>query len=109
MPAQQDLYNAWFEFGGDRFGVIVRKFEYSWKLVTTGSSQSRQRYVVYPKRVERTPLSVSLIFRNLDEYLAFGRFMRKCHLGMTDYNNPYDLFFSSSEIKSSSRWIENGA
>lgn len=107
MPVRQDLYNARFEFGHESFDVIVQKFDYSWRLVTTGDSQSRQRHVVYPKRVERTALSVSLIFRNRDEYIAFGKFMRDCHLGLTNYNNPYDLFFISSKIKHANKWFDS--
>lgn len=114
MPAQQDIYNAKFVLGWNitdkaisSFDVIVRSFDYSWALATSGQSFSRQRKVVYPKRVERTSINVSLIFRNVDEYLAFGRFMRDCHLQLTSVNNAPDLFFVSSEIRRSNAFNDD--
>lgn len=102
-------YNAEFEFGGRSFPVVVVRFEYSWKLVTTGSSQSRHRHVVYPKRLERTPLTVLLAFRNIDEYIAFGRFMRDCNIGLTSSANPPDLFFTSSAIRPYASYSTSGS
>lgn len=107
-PSYGEVYNARFVFGNRTYPVVVQKFDYTWQLIRSGESQSRQRHVFYPKRVERSGLNVTIIFRNVEEYIKFGLFMRECHEQMTSSNNPYDLFFISSEIRHGYEWEESG-
>lgn len=81
-------YNAAFSFNGSTMQVNVTNFQYAWQIALSGKASTRQGQTVYPKRVEQTGISVNLIFRDQQEYLDFGSFVRGYHLGITSMSNP---------------------
>lgn len=93
-------HNARFVFGPDSFPVVATDFSYGWTMTTSAKSQARHAQVIYPKRVEQNSLSLSLVFPSVEEYLAFGNFIRMCQVGLTSFSDPYDLFFISDSIGS---------
>lgn len=92
-------YNAYFELNGDRFDVNMEEFRYSWSLVSKGSSQARQAYTIYPNRVEQSPLAITLVFRNPDEYRRFGNWCMEYQRYVTSVSNPSYLQFVSGAIR----------
>lgn len=92
-------YNAYFELNGDRFEVNMEEFSYSWSLVSKGSSQARQAYTIYPNRVEQSPLSVTLVFRDPDEYRRFGNWCMEYQRYVTAVSTPANLTFVSGAIR----------
>lgn len=105
-------YNAVFEYGSNRFDVNVTSFAYGLNLKTKSTSSGRQRQVVYPTRVEQTDLSVSLIFRDPEEYRLFGEFVRKYHLASTASTTAPMMWFRSTAIGSGVNYgvtIENAS
>lgn len=93
-------YNGLFEYGSNRFSVNVTSFSYSTTLRTKGGSSGRQRQVVYPVRVEQSDLNVELIFRDPEEYHAFGEFIRQYHLTSTSSTIAPMMWFKSPAIGS---------
>lgn len=97
-------YNARFYYTGmygseQSFDVNVTKFSYGWNLVMSGESQSRKRFTSYPKRVEQTPLTVELVFKNPYEYILFGKYI----FGYNNYcttvsGQPSELKFAFPKI-----------
>lgn len=64
-------------FGGEAesFPVAVESVSYSWDQKMCGASYGRDSQVVYPKRRERSSVSVRLRFRDPKHMLAFGEWV----------------------------------
>lgn len=94
-------YNASFTWNGLSYDVNATLFSYSWKVADSGSSQARQCFIFYPKRVEQSPVSVELIMRDPDDYRQFGDFVRQYHLGVTSDSSAPSMVFTmpSYDIK----------
>lgn len=91
-------YNAYFEFDGDRFDVNIVDLSYSWALVNKGASQARRAYTIYPNRVEQSPISVTLVFRDPDEYRRFGEWCMEYQRKATSTANPPVMTLTSKAV-----------
>ena len=98
LMAKPYSYNAHFEFDGDRFDVNIVDFSYSWALVNKGASQARQAYTIYPNRVEQSPISITLVFRNPDEYRRFGEWCMEYQRKATSTANPPVMTLTSKAV-----------
>lgn len=59
----------------ESFPVAVESVSYSWSQATCGTSYGRDSQVTYPKRRERSSVSVRLRFRDPKHMLAFGEWV----------------------------------
>lgn len=101
-------YNGNFTWSGGSFEVYVISFSYSWKLETRGSSQARRAQTVYPFRATPSDLNVTLQFESQERMVAFAKFARAYHLGVTSKAGEvgksvpemfFELTLSSSRFK----------
>lgn len=90
-------YNAYFQFNGETVYVYVTRLSYSWSMKNKGTSQAKQRKTLYPYRVEQSPLSISIVFSDNEEYRSFRSFIDSYHQYLTSSAGAVSgLVFASS-------------
>lgn len=106
-------YNSFFEIETYDTGEFIRfptnatNLQYSWALTNSGQSYSRRYQTLYPKRTEQSSITASFIFRDVDEYLAFGNFMRAAHVRVSIGNQVPRLAFYAPSVARNG-WHLNG-
>ena len=91
-------YNAYFLYGGAKFGVTVTSLKYSWLQKSKSGGQTKRGITLYPYRFEPSDLSVKLAFESPKRYRQFVSFIRQYHLSVTSTAGIVSpLIFCASE------------
>lgn len=87
--------NAYLIFNGEKFPLYVKRMSYPLQTMHKGDSQSRRGYTLYPYRVVRGDIALTVVFRSVDDYKKFGAFIAKYHQSVVGNGYGVMRFMSS--------------